>query len=290
MAFVGSALVPLAGLGHPRDVVDAISRHRATGLAMVPAGVALLRRVTGDLLRSAASQLRYLELCAAPIAPELRAWLLEALPNTRVLHSYGLTEASRACFVDLRSELSRRGSVGTPSPNVDVEIRDADGRPLPANTEGEVYVRGAMVMREYWKQPELTAAVLHEGWMKTGDLGVADAQGGIHLRGRASEMINVGGMKVAPAEVERLLVALPGITEAACAGVPDPNGISGQRVKAFVVASPEVSTKGVIEALRRQGIEPYKIPIAIEHIAAIPRTASGKVLRRALTDLGAVKS
>jgi long-chain acyl-CoA synthetase len=282
MAFVGSTLVPVPGMRIPAEMVGAIAKHRATGFAMVPAGIALLRRAGRDLLETVVDQLRYVEIASAAIAPDVRDWLLDTLPKTRVMHSYGLTEASRACVVDLRSEVGRRGSIGFASPNVEIEIRDATNRRVAAGVEGEIHVCGAMIMREYWRQPERTSEVLRDGWLRTGDIAHMDADGAIHLRGRSSDMINVGGMKVAPDEVERLLLEHPDVTDAACVGIADSRGISGERVKAFVVCKKSVDPGALLEWIRGKGLETYKVPVVVEESVTIPRTQNGKILRRLL--------
>ena len=281
MALIGNAVIPVAGMRNLAALLDTLVTEQATGLAMVPAGMALLRRIRRDL-GSAVSTLRYLELCGAPIDSDLRAWVLDVLPSVRVFHTYGLTEASRAAFVDLRQNHVRHGSIGRPSPNVEIELRADDGRVVTEGTEGEIWVRGEMVMREYWRRDDLTKAAVVDGWLKTGDIASADSHGNIVLSGRLSDTINVGGMKVAPVEVEELLARYPGIIEVACAGTPDPNGISGERVKAFVVAETDLVTADVLSWLQRQGLEPYKMPIAVERIASLPRTSSGKIMRYVL--------
>ncbi len=282
MAFTGNTVVPLPGIRFPAQLAEALERHRATGLAVVPAVMALLRRNAAPDEIPALSSLRYVELASAPIASDVRAWVLEAMPRTRLIHTYGLTEASRAAYVELADDESTRGSIGLPSANVEIEIRGEDGKQVDPGAEGEIWIRGPMVMRGYWGRPELTTAALQDGWLRTGDLAVRAPNSAVYLRGRASDMINVGGLKVAPEEVERLLLEHDAVGDAVCVGVPDPNGISGQRVKAYVVVKAEIGGAALVAWLRKRGLEAYKIPIAVDQIASIPRTASGKPLRRLL--------
>jgi long-chain acyl-CoA synthetase len=279
MALVGTALILEHGLRNPRVILDYLGEGGATGLALVPAGFEVLRRLAKDGFAAAGRGLRYVEIGSAPMSPELRAWLVRSLPRARLCHHYGLTEASRAAFLQLDAE-TPPGAIGAASPNVEIAIRDPDGRPLPPGSEGELCVRGAMVMREYLKQPELTREVLRDGELRTGDIGYADHTGRIFLVGRMSDIINVGGLKVAPVEVEEVLSTYAGVQDVACVGVPDP--IAGERVKAFVCASQPLSSAALATWLRDQGLSPHKIPVAFEVVEVIPRTSSGKIARAEL--------
>lgn len=284
MALVGHCLALEPGMRNPAVLFKRIKALRATGLAMVPAGFALLRRFIKRHLADLAPHLRYIEIGSAPLAADDRAWLIEHLPNTRLCHHYGLTEASRAAFSELHRDAGRPGTVGTASPNVQIRAVAEDGQEVAAGEWGELQVRGGMVMAGYFEQPERTAQVLNNGWLSTGDTGAIDAGGYIRLQGRRSDVINVGGLKVAPEEVEARLQAYPGIEEAACTGVPDPAGVSGQRVAAFVVVThgAEPLDETALVSFLRQTLEEFALPIRFVPIDALPRTASGKIMRHQL--------
>ena len=158
-------------------------------------------------------------------------------------------------------------------------LRDDQGRELPDNQQGQIVVRGRTVMREYWKQPELTRSVLRDRWLHTGDCGWRDAGGYYYLAGRQADVVNVGGRKVNPEEVEAVLNAHPSVVESACAGVPDPQGIVGECLKAFVVLRGEVRDEELIDWLR-QRLEEYKIPRIWQRVDHIAKTESGKIQRR----------
>lgn len=279
MAIAGNTMVLEPGLGAGATVVQRILDSRATGLAMVPAGFDIMRRITGDALGKARRHLRYIEIGSAPMKPETREWLTGLLPDTRICHHYGLTEASRAAFTEYHRDAHKAGTAGCPSPNVEIFICDEYGNRLPAGQAGEVIVRGGMVMQEYWKQPELTEKAFCSEGLKTGDIGYVDADGYLFLLGRRSDLINVGGRKVAPDEIEDLLRQLDGVKDAGCVGEPDE--LLGERIKAYLVADREVPRSEVVAFLRTR-VEECKIPRVIERIDSIPRTNSGKIQRQLL--------
>ncbi len=171
------------------------------------------------------------------------------------------------------------GSVGRAAPNVEILICDEQGRRLPMGETGEVVVRGGMVMKEYWKQPELTQRTFCNEGLKTGDIGCLDNEGYLCLLGRRGDLINVGGRKAAPDEIEELLCQIDGVRDAGCVGAPDE--LLGECVKAYLVADREIGRAEVVTFLRTR-LEEWKIPHAVERINSIPRTSSGKIQRQLL--------
>ncbi len=278
-AVTGHTLVLEPGVGTGAPVLKRILDTRATGLALVPTGFEILRRVTGDVLGQAREHLRYIEIGSAPMRHETREWLTRLLPHTRICHHYGLTEASRAAFIEYHSDAHKVGTVGRAAPNVEIVICDEQGERMPSGQTGEVVVRGGMVMREYWKQPELTRRTFGAEGLKTGDIGYLDADGYLCLLGRRGDLINVGGRKVAPDEIEDLLCHMDGVRDAGCVGVPDE--LLGECVKAYLVADREIGRAEVVAFLRPR-LEEWKIPQTVERIACIPRTNSGKIQRQTL--------
>ena len=278
MARVGHTLLLLSGLRNPALTLKQLLDARATGLALVPAGIDLILRMTKDRLGDARDHLRYLEIGSAAARPETRRKLLDLLPNTRICHHYGLTEASRAAFLEYHADQDHLGSIGRPSPHVEMAVRDDEGRNLPDGQEGEIVVRGGMVMRQYWKQPELTADVLRDGWLRTGDRGYRQADGYYYLTGRQGDLVNIGGRKVSPEEVEQALDSHPAVVESACAGIPDPQGVTGECLKACVVLRSEARDEELIEWVRSR-VEEYKVPRVWQRVERIARTPSGKIQR-----------
>lgn len=279
MAIAGNTLILEPGVGAGATVVKRILDARATGLALVPAGFEIIRRTTNDNLGRAREHLRYIEIGSAPMKPETRKWLTDLLPQTRICHHYGLTEASRAVFSEYHSDAHKAGTAGRAAPNVEILVCDENGRSLSAGETGEVVVRGGMVMKEYWKQPELTEKAFCQEGLKTGDIGCLDVDGYLFLRGRRSDLISVGGRKVAPDEIEDLLRQLDGVQDVGCVGEPDE--FLGECIKAYLVADRQIRRAEVVAFLRTR-VPEYKIPQVVAHIDAIPRTSSGKIQRQML--------
>ncbi len=190
---------------------------------------------------------------------------------------YGLTEAGPNTFWLPDADVRRKaGSVGFPLFHVDVKIVDGEGRDCGADEVGELWIRGPHVCAGYWKRPEETAQVFRDGWLHTGDLARRDAEGYHFIVGRLKDVIISGGENIYPAEVESVLAAHPGVAEVALIGVPDERW--GESPVALVVARPG----GMVEAeelirFGGQRMARYKLPRRIVVVAALPRTAAGKV-------------
>ena len=210
---------------------------------------------------------------------------LEIFPGTGFVNAYGLTETTSSVAVlgpdDHREALAasapavrdRLGSVGRSLPGVEIEIRADDGKPLPAGETGLVFVRGEQISGEYGGRSALDV----EGWFPTRDRGRLDADGYLFIEGRADDTIIRGGENIAPAEIEDVLVAHPGIVEAAVIGVPDPEW--GQRIVAVVVGEGDPTE---VRQWVRDRLRSSKTPDAIVFRAELPKTETGKLLRRTL--------
>lgn len=277
-------LVP-GGFVNSARITRALAEHRATGFASVPAGIAILLG-EGDVLGRFADQLEYIEIGSSAMPLEHKRRLMELLPDTRLCMHYGLTEASRSAFLEFHSDQDRLDSIGRPSAGVELRVVDEDGKAAPAGEAGPLEVRGGHLMSGYWQDPARTAGALHDGWLRTGDLGRAGADGYFYLEARTDDVINVGGRKVLPQEIEEVLAEHPAIAECACAGLPDPQGLSGEVIAAWLVprnsdARPPFSE---LAKLLRRRLEPYKTPRKFFWTDRIPRSAAGKVLRRQLRE------
>jgi long-chain acyl-CoA synthetase len=278
MAQAGHCLLLLPGMRNPAAVLKQLLDVKAAGLALVPAGFDLILRMTRDRLGDARQHLRYIEIGSAAMPADTKQKLMELLPQTRICHHYGLTEASRAAFTEYHADRDHLASIGQPGPNVSMAVRDEAGHDLGDGQAGEIVVRGGMVMQEYWMQPELTYETLRGGWLHTGDLGYRDADGYYYLTGRQSDVVNVGGRKVSPEEVEQALNKHPAVVESACVGAADPQGVLGECLKACVVLRREVRDEQLIEWLR-QRVEEHKIPRIWQRVEKIAKTPSGKIQR-----------
>lgn len=201
---------------------------------------------------------------------------------------YGLTETTgptHAVPLGAEAPIDRETgamAVGVPLPGVEARLVDPDRKTdVPTGEAGELWIKGPMVMDGYWGLPEATAQAFHDGYFRTGDVAVQDEDGWYYVIDRLKDMINAAGYKVWPREVEEFLLQHPDIREASVVGVPDP--YRGESVKAFVVTSEEsrLTPQGVIEFAKGQ-MAAYKYPREVEIVDHLPKTASGKVLRREL--------
>lgn len=278
----GGTLVLLGTFANMKKFFGEMKRCSVTGFGMVPASWAFIKKMSGSYIGKFAGQLKYVEIGSSFMPTADKQLLMELLPDTRICMHYGSTEASRSAFMEFHSYKDNLLSAGHASPNCDIRIFSPEGRELPFGEEGEVCVKGEHVTCRYWNEsPERFASDFFGDYFRTGDCAVMDEAGNIYLKSRIKEMINVGGKKVAPMEVEDVLNAVPGISESACVGIPDPDGMLGEVVKAFIVADDSVTDASILEFLRPR-LEVYKLPVAIERIDAIPKTGSGKIQRLSL--------
>ncbi|HYP04774.1 MAG TPA: AMP-binding protein [Bryobacteraceae bacterium] len=196
-----------------------------------------------------------------------------------ILERYGMTATLMNISNPYVGE-RRPGAVGLPLPGISVEVRDADGRVLPAGSAGELYVRGPNVFARYWRNPQATRAAFDDrGYFRTGDIGVRSADGYYTLQGRRSDLIISGGFNIYPREIEEFLAGQEGVREAAVAGVPDT--IRGEVPVAYLVCDGDVDASA-LEDRCRSAFASFKIPRAFVRVPALPRTALGKVQKHLL--------
>ncbi len=262
-----------------RDCLQAIERHRITyGFVVPPIMLALAKSPIVDEYDLRA--LRILFSGAAPLSEHIAETASKRLGCT-IMQGYGMTEASPATH---GSRFGERRGIGQPFPNTESKIVDvATGADLESGREGEICVRGPQVMKGYLNNPEATAAMIDsDGWLHTGDVGSADENGYFFIVDRVKELIKYKGMQIAPAELEAVLLAHPAIADAAV--VPFTDEEAGQVPKAYIVLK-DVSTEPEdIMAYVADRVARYKRVRHVEVIDQIPRSPSGKILRRVLVD------
>ena len=231
------------------------------------------------------SSLRQIFSGAAPLSAEL-ALEAGARVGCEVVQGYGMTEMSPVSHLTPPGQF-KAGTCGVTVPNAECRIVDpVTGADQPVDGEGELWVRGPMVMKGYLNNPEATALTVDaDGWLHTGDIGAIDADGHMTIVDRVKELIKVKGFQVAPAELEALLLTHPSIADAAVIGIPDEE--SGEVPRAFIVVKPQQSlTADEVTDFTRQHVATYKVVHDVVFTEAIPKSASGKILRRMLRDQG----
>ena len=295
LAFAGGlsmALVP-----NPRDtagLLRTIRRERPSFLCAVPTLLtALMSHPDAERTRPA---FRGIKLCfsgAAPLLAETKRQF-EALTGGVVMEGYSLTEAQMAVIANPATGEKKTGSVGMPLPDVDVRLVDLETgtREVARGEPGEVLIAAPELMREYWQQPEETAAALvpddaGRRWLRTGDVGYFDEDGYLFLTDRKKELIKVSGFQVWPREVEEAVAAHPAVLEVGVAAVADPT--KGERPKAWVVLRPGGHvTADELRTFCRERLASYKVPAEVSVVPELPKSAVGKVLRRKLRELDRV--
>lgn len=213
--------------------------------------------------------------------PTAERW--ESLTGCRIVEGYGLTETSPVACANPYGASGRLGTVGIPLPGTALKVIDDNGLELPIGERGELCIQGPQVMKGYWNNPAATDETLDaEGWLKTGDIAVIDADGFVRIVDRKKDMIIVSGFNVYPNEVEEVVMGHPGVANCAAIGVPDTR--TGEAVKLFVV--PRVAGLDVdeLKAFCKANLTGYKVPHQIVLREALPMTAVGKILRRELRD------
>ncbi|MBL8949326.1 MAG: long-chain fatty acid--CoA ligase, partial [Myxococcaceae bacterium] len=190
---------------------------------------------------------------------------------------YGQTEATARLAVLLPEHSGKEGSIGRAIPGVTLKLVDDDGRDVPAGAVGNLVARGANVMKGYLDAPEATAEVVRDGWLWTGDLARVDADGFFFVTGRTREMLKLGGQRVSPAELEAVIATHPQVREAAVTGERDETG--AEHAVAWVVG--DVEATELLKHCRSQ-LAAALVPKRVEHVAALPRTSTGKLARHLL--------
>lgn len=279
---LGSTVVLHNGFANIKSVFDSFEKYKVTGFGMVPAIWAYIRKFSGARIGKYASQIRYMEIGSAAMPLPDKEALIELFPDTRICMHYGLTEASRALFMEFHESRYNLDSVGVPvSDEVDVKIMDSYGNVLAAEEEGEVCIKGNMVTKSYYLPDDNKNAFFDE-YFRTGDWGRMSEDGKLFLVARKKELINVGGKKISPVEIEDALTEI-GVGESMCIAAKDPDGILGEVPKVLLVKGTfSMSVEEMKDKLRLK-IEAYKMPKIFEVVDSIPKTESGKKKRTAFS-------
>ena len=286
LSFLLAGPLTLAYRFEPGVILDAIAEHRPKfTVGAITALIALMNHpsATGSSLES----LDVIYSGGAPIAPAV-VEQFEKKFGRYIRNAYGLTETTSPSTVTPRD---KRGpvdpdfgalTVGVPTFNTEIRIVDVGtGQPLKAGESGEIVIRGPQVVPGYWNKPKESSEAIRDGWLHTGDIGVLDDEGWLYLVDRKKDMINASGYKVWPREVEDVLYTHPAVREAAVVGVPDE--YRGESVKAVVSLKPGASaTADEIVDFCKERMAAYKYPRIVEFLPELPKTVTGKILRREL--------
>lgn len=280
-ALRAGATIVLMTRFEPIPVLEALQRHRCTIFLGAPpmyvAWVNLPNLETYDL-----SSLRVVNSGAAPLPGQVLERFAH-LTGVNIMEGYGLTETSPVTHGNFAGPTVKPGTIGPVIPGVECRLVDERDQDVPPGAEGEIVVRGENVMPGYWQRPEESAEALRGGWFHTGDIATVDQDGYYTIVDRKKDMINAGGFKVWPREVEEVLFRHPAVREAAVVPYPDP--YAGERPLAFIALKDgQQATAGELIAYCRERLATFKAPDRVEFRAELPKLPTGKVLRRILRE------
>lgn len=282
----GNAVVFCENVVFAQNIFDLMDRYAVTAVDIVPSAIKILLKISGNKLADYGNQLRYVQIGTAPLEQAEKARLRELLPHTRLYDFYGSTEAGCSCIIDFNKEPDRVGCIGKPTINSKIRIVDENRQPIAALTPeqaGFIACSGAMLMKGYWHQPELTKSVVEDGFIYTSDRGYFDGDGYLYLLGREDDVINCGGIKISPDEIERVVMRYSPISECACVAKKD--AVSGQVPVLFLVLKAgETFERNVLFSILNANVDANKIPRDIQFLDELPRTFNGKLQRRKLRE------
>jgi long-chain acyl-CoA synthetase len=277
----GGSIVLVKSLHPPRAMLQEIFSRRATILPAVPAFFRML--LSAQL--PTPIPIRIFISGSAPL-PMQTLQEFEEKFKVPLIEGYGLSEASPVVSKNPLKGAHKAGSVGIPIANVEMSIQDDEGKILGTNETGEICVRGGNVMQGYWNQPEETKKAFRNDWLLTGDIGHRDADGYYFITDRKKDMLIVNGINVYPREIEEVIYHYPGVKEAAVIGVPDPR--RGELPMAFVAPTEgQTLDEKELHQFIRSKLADFKAPKQIVILPALPKNATGKILKTELRKLAA---
>lgn len=283
----GSSTVFINGIAVLGRFFSEIENRGVTSLALVPAVINMILKLSGDRLGKYAGQIDYVQSGSSALTEEAKEALARLLPRSRLYNFYGSTEAGRCCVLDYSKEPGRVSCIGKPARNASFKVVDEHRKELPPSKEnvGFLACRGDMTMQGYWKDPEGTSRTLADGILYTNDLVYMSLDGYIYYAGRKDDVINTGGVKIIPSEIEAVALRYPDVAECIC--VPMEDDLLGQAPCLCVVMKQEKSlSEEDILAFLSRSLDGERMPRVIRQIEAVPRTYNGKPDRKSVLFIG----
>ena len=272
--YVGSTLVLLKNASNLEEILESLKKYKITTLAAIPATLTKILNFENKKLEDYFSEIRLIITNSTAIPKKTVIQFKEILKKGNLATYYGLTEASRSTFMVFDKNNQREESVGKCSPNVEIKIVNKEENNLKL---GDIFIKGENVIKKYWNNVEADKNIF-DNWLKTGDTGYFDKEGYLFLKGRSDEIINVGGEKVMPIEIEQTIKNIPGVEDAVAFGVE--HEIFGQTIKLNIIKSKNSDIDKVqILSYCIKNLERFKIPSKIDFVEKIPKTDYGKVKR-----------
>lgn len=284
MFYVGGTVYSMKRYQNER-YIELILKHEINFLFNVPT-IFIMMSTSEEFQKHSFGFVKKVAFGGSPIYQQTFQMLKQAFPNAQLHNAYGATETcSPATLMPMSYPDSKVTSIGLPVEVADIKIVDPEGRPVPNGESGELYIKGPMIIKEYWDNPAANQSSFTDGYWHSGDLGIMDDDGYVYIRDRKKDMINRGGEKIFSIEVEDALKSHPDVVEAAVIGEPDP--VFGEKVKAFVVG-PKLDPADFTElqAHCQKALAKFKVPEQFVLLQSLPRNASGKILKNTLKETG----
>ena len=283
----GSSIVLTDGIKFVEDFFKLLDRYKITAITFVPAILEQVLKFAKDRFATYDNQFHYIQLGSAPLSEKAKETLKEMFPNTKLFNIYGATESGCTVSLEFSKYGDKKGSIGKPNVNAEIIFVDDNRNIVKASAQnpGNLAFKGAMNMPGYLKEPEITKEVMDdEGTLYTNDLGYMGEDGFVYLLGRKGDVINMGGIKIAPSEIEEVVAQNEMIKECAC--IPIPDEITGEAPKLFIVINEgfEYDEKS-LHRFMLEKLEAIRVPKVVQVIDALPRTFNGKVIKRMLKEM-----
>lgn len=282
----GATIVLQNGFTFAKEIENNIELYKCSLIVLVPASIETIRRQMQGSFVEIFSKFRLIEVGAGSLSVDQRKTLCAELPNVKLVNTWGSSECGGAIFLDVHEVVNDRKKVqalGKPLSRVQVAIRNESGEHYISDKEnpGRMAIKGDMVMSGYWNRQKETDEALQDGWLLTNDM-VYFEEGYAYMLGRADDIINVGGEKVSPIEVENIISEYPNMLECAVIGVPDPEGVLGFVPVLYLVTRNGCFDEVDLKMWLSKRVEKYKVPVKYIPLLALPRNAMKKIDRKAL--------
>ncbi|MDL2205994.1 acyl--CoA ligase [Eubacteriales bacterium OttesenSCG-928-N13] len=284
----GATVVLLEGIIFLQQLFDALDRYKATAIALVPAALSVIFKLSRDQIGQYNHQLDYVQFGSAPLPEADKERITRLLPDCRLYNIYGSTESGCACSLNFNSADNMPGCIGFPNRHAHFIVTDAQHNQIESSPEhiGFLAYRGAMAMEKYYNEPELTERTIIDGYLYTKDLGYIDAQGRVYMLGRDDDVINTGGNKVSPGEIEECARRYEGVEDCICGATKD--AVMGEVPLLYIVAGDDLDLRALHQYLS-QHLEGFKVPKRIARINQVPRTYNGKIWRAKFAEIKALR-
>lgn len=281
----GSSVVFNSNLMLLKKVFEMMDRYNVTSMDLSPSMLGIIFKLSKDRLGDYSDKLDYIQLGSAPLSEDDKEHLSRILPNTRLYNFYGSTEAGCSCLMDFNESSRPKGCIGKPAVNAEFIVVDENRNIIDSSPDnlGFLASRGAINMREYFNAPELTHEAMPDGdYIYTKDMGYIDEDGYVYMLGRKDDVINFGGIKISPEEVESMVIKSNIVDDCAC--VPVDDALTGQAPKLFIALKDGACYDAAeFKSFLAEVLDASKQPKYVEIIDEIPRTFNGKIRRNLLT-------